>query len=173
MASLNAVASAACDLPFEVPASRWDPGVLLAGIALDTDRRARHGAFVEAAQLFDHGHFNVSNAEAAATDPQQSLVLEHGYATLHATGVNRSVLLGSGAGVAVGIYATEFVQILAQSPLRRSVYASTNALSVACGRVSFALGLHGPCASFETACSASLVAIPSAAAAAQCVSRST
>ena len=30
--------------------------------------------------------------------------------------------------------------------------------SVTCGRVSFVFGLHGPCASFDTACSASLVA---------------
>ena len=29
---------------------------------------------------------------------------------------------------------------------------------MACGRVSFSLGLHGPCAAFNTACSASLVA---------------
>ena len=32
------------------------------------------------------------------------------------------------------------------------------ACSVTCGRVSFVLGLQGPCASYDTACSASLVA---------------
>ena len=57
----------------------------------------------------------------------------------------------------------EYFQIIAKTPLCRSVYASTNALSVACGRVSFALGMQGPCATFETACSASLVACHSAA----------
>ena len=40
-------------------------------------------------------------------------------------------------------------------------------LSIACGRVSFVLGMQGPCASYETACSASLVACHSAARALQ------
>ena len=97
-------------------------------------------------------------------DPQQRLVLEHGYAALAAAGSRRAALLGSGTGVAVGIYATEYLQVIARSPLSRSVYASTGAsLAIACGRVSFVLGMHGPCASFETACSASLVAGHSAA----------
>eukprot|EP00966_Prymnesium_polylepis_P000873 19872-Prymnesium_polylepis.1 len=110
----------------------------------------------------------MSLAEAAATDPQQRLILECGYAALHANGLRRAELLGGGTGVAVGIYSTEFAQLLAQSPRGRSVYASTGAsLSIACGRVSFVLGLHGPCASYDTACSASFVACHSAACALQ------
>eukprot|EP00966_Prymnesium_polylepis_P159090 3676726-Prymnesium_polylepis.1 len=78
-------------------------------------------------------------------------------------GLHRGQLLGSVTGVAVGIWNTEFAQVLAQTPRGRSVYASTGAtLSIACGRVSFVLGLQGPCATFETACSASLVACHSA-----------
>merc|ERR1711965_283190 len=84
-----------------------------------------------------------------------------------ASAFDRATLNGSGAGVALGIYATEFAQLIAGSPLGRSVYATANSLSIASGRVSFALGLHGPCASFETACSASLVAAHSAARALQ------
>jgi thioesterase domain-containing protein len=62
-------------------------------------------------------------------------------------------------GVAVGITLTEFSTILAASAAGRSPYASTGAvLSVASGRLSYALGLHGPCAAFETACSSALVA---------------
>ena len=39
-------------------------------------------------------------------------------------------------------------------------YAMTAVGSAACaGRISFVLGMQGPCASFETACSASLVAL--------------
>lgn len=91
-------------------------------------------------------------------DPQHRLVLERGYASLHASGSSKPSLMGSLVGVAVGIYATEFALLIAETPLGRSVYASTNTLSVACGRVSFVLGLHGQCASFDTACSASLVA---------------
>ena len=100
-------------------------------------------------------------------DPQQRVMLEGGYASLHASSFDKATLNGSGTGVALGIYATEFATLLAGSPLGCSVYASTNALSIASGRVSFALGLQGPCASFETACSASLVACHSAARALQ------
>merc|ERR1712091_363311 len=95
-------------------------------------------------------------------DPQQRLLLESGYVALHESTLDKATLHGSGTGVALGIYATEFAQMLAHSPLGRSVYATANSLSIASGRVSFALGLHGPCASFETACSASLVACHSA-----------
>ena len=163
MATMARFASSASDLVSEVPVSRWNaahpPVELPPGVA----SRARHGAFVDGAQLFDHGAFHISLAEAAAADPQQRLVLEHGYAALHAMGSTKDTLLGSGTGAAVGIYATEFAQVLASGPLASSVYASTGAsLSVACGRMSFTLGVHGPCASFETACSASLVACHSA-----------
>ena len=100
-------------------------------------------------------------------DPQQRVLLEGVYVALHASSFDKATLNGCGAGVALGIYATEFGHLLAGSPLGRSVYASTNSLSIASGRVSFALGLQGPCASFETACSASLVAGHSAARALQ------
>ena len=54
---------------------------------------------------------------------------------------------------------SEFGSVLLGMPAGRSVYASTgSSCSVTCGRVSFALRLHGPCASYDTACSASLVA---------------
>ena len=119
---------------------------------------ARHGAFVTSAELFDHGRFAISRSEANAMDPQQRLLLESSYAALRSSNRDMAALSGSGTGVALGIYATEFAQLLAGSPLGRSVYATSNSLAVASGRVSFALGLHGPCASFETACSASLVA---------------
>merc|ERR1711965_1175790 len=84
-----------------------------------------------------------------------------------ASSFDRATLNGSGTGVALGIYATEFAQLIAGSPLGRSVYATANSLAIASGRVSFVLGLQGPCASFETACSASLVAAHSGARALQ------
>ena len=144
------------------PASRWDAEHVPPGIKPDVADRTRHGAFVQDATFYDNARFAISPAEATAMDPQQRLLLETGYTTLHASGRDKAALSGSGTGVAVGIYATEFLRVLEQSALGRSVYAAANALSIASGRVSFALGLHGPCASFETACSASLVSCHSA-----------
>ena len=54
---------------------------------------------------------------------------------LHASGVDKATLHGSGTGVALGICATEFAQLLAGSPLGRSVYATSNSLAIASGRV--------------------------------------
>ena len=160
--ALARIATSACDMVSSVPMSRWDVKHVPEGINEDIARRTRHGAFVWAVEHFDNRSFGVSPAEAVAMDPQQRHLLEDGYVALHASGRHRVVLNGSGAGVAVGIYQMEYAQILADSPLGCSVYLTQNALSIASGRVSFALGLHGPCASFETACSASLVACHSA-----------
>ena len=46
--------------------------------------RARHGAFIFGAEAFDSGRFAISPAETSAMDPQQLLLLEGGFAALHA-----------------------------------------------------------------------------------------
>ena len=125
-----------------------------------------HGGLIASPHVFDHAAFGVSHAEAAATDPQQRLLLEQGYEALHATGRTRIVLTGTDASVVVGIYALDFAAVLASGEGGKSVYAATGAsCSIASGRVSYILGLHGPCLSVDTACSAALVAAQAAAAA--------
>ena len=152
-----------------VPATRWVLEALVDVSALSAVQAAcvQHGGFVAHAERFDCVRFGVSRAEASAMDPQQRLLLEVGYEALHGAGARRSSLLGGVEGVFVGIERPDWA--LAQPPTaRRSVYAVTgDNVSVAAGRLSFVLGLQGPCASFETACSASLVACHSAARALQ------
>ena len=70
MAALRRATSAAYDMLAEVPASRWDADDAPSDLEASVTRRARHGAFVDAPQLFDHASFSVSLAEAAAMDPQ-------------------------------------------------------------------------------------------------------
>eukprot|EP00964_Phaeocystis_antarctica_P007649 scaffold4136_cov60-Phaeocystis_antarctica.AAC.1 len=92
-------------------------------------------------------------------DPQQRLLLERGYEALHAAGLRRAELLGSATGVFLGICSNDFADVLKASPAGRSVYAATGSShSVAAGRLSYVLGLQGPCVSFDTACSSALVA---------------
>ena len=92
-------------------------------------------------------------------DPCQRLVLEFGYAALHDARLDRTALGGSLTGVFLGFAGTEFAQLLAASPAGGSVYAATgSSASIAAGRLSYALGLHGPCVSYDTACSAALAA---------------
>ena len=85
-------------------------------------------------------------------DPQQRLLVELGYAALHASSQRRVTLMGGDSGVFVGIERPDWA--LAQpSSVRSSVYAVTgDNVSVAAGRISFVLGLQGPCSSVDTAC---------------------
>ena len=155
------VAAAGADTVSEVPAERWELEplpVAPSAVAL----RVRHGGFVRGAERFDHRCFGLSVAEAVTMDPQQRLVLEQGYAALHAARCDRAALLGSATGVALGIYSTSFNAVLASGPHAQSVYAATaSSLSIASGRLSYVLGLQGPCLAIDTACSASLVALHS------------
>jgi acyl transferase domain-containing protein len=94
-------------------------------------------------------------------DPQQRLLLEAGYEALHGGGKQKPSLLGSSGGVWVGIERPDWalLQASAAAP-HQSAYAVTgDSQSVAGGRLSFALGLHGPCVSVDTACSSALVAV--------------
>ena len=162
MTALGSINHCGCDLLCVIPASRWDVEEAagnLHGSPPEVKSRVQHGAFLCGADLFEHSFFSTSGAEAVAMDPQQRQLLERGYSALHGAGIVRSTLLGSGAAVNVGQWASEFGSVLLSTPAGRSVYASTGfSCSVTCGRVSFVLGLQGPCASFDTACSASLVA---------------
>ena len=86
-------------------------------------------------------------------------MLETGYEATHSTGMRRAELLGRNMGVFVGIMNTDFVALGGSS----SVYAATSTqISIAAGRLAFALGTQGPCVSIDTACSSALVALESA-----------
>ena len=162
MSALRQANNCGRDLLSIIPAARWDveqAALDLYGMATEVVSRVRHGGFFRGAELFEHSAFNVSAAEAAAMDPQQRLLLERGYASLYGAGMTKNTLLGSITAVNVGQWASEFGGVLLRSAAGRSVYASTgSSCSVTCGRVSFTLGLQGPCSSYDTACSASLVA---------------
>ena len=123
---------------------------------------AAHDYLLVRPQLFDHRIFALATDEARNIDPQQRHVLEQSYASLHASGSSRTAVHGRSLGVAVGIWRTEFAMLQSMASCT-SVYTQMNvSISVASGRVSFALGLHGPCSSIDTACSSSLVACHSA-----------
>ena len=54
--------------------------------------RTRHGAFISGAVAFDNARFAISSAEAGAMDPQQRVLLEGGYAALHASSFDLSLI---------------------------------------------------------------------------------
>ena len=97
-------------------------------------------------------------------DPQQNLVLSVGYGVL-CQGANfnqaesrtgRNSFTNSNIGVFVGVEASGLSVLNHNS----SVFsASGGALSVTAGRLSFSLGLVGPCYSIDAACASSLAAL--------------
>jgi len=149
----------------EVPAARWPIDEYF-----DSDPDApgmmstRSGGFLDEIDKFDPAFFGIAPREAAAMDPQQRLLLEVSWEALENAGLAPTSLVGSRTGVYVGICSGDYLQLLlGRGASSIDVYlASGNAPSVASGRLSYVLGLQGPCMTIDTSCSASLVAIHSA-----------
>jgi len=113
----------------------------------------------------DRRAFGISIAEARSLDPQQNLTLSVGYEALHRGGefasstsstAARATLTNSSVGVFVGVEASG---LSARGQDTNVFSASGGALSVTSGRLSYSLGLVGPCYSIDTACASTLAAL--------------
>lgn len=151
----------------EVPKERWDWEAYY-----DPDPEAagkmytRWGGFIDGIDQFDPAFFSISPREAANMDPQQRLLLEVAWEALEHAGQRAGELAGSATGVFVGISSNDFASLFKSGGTIEQVnpYIGTGtAFSVAAGRLSYSLGLQGPCISIDTACSSSLVAVHLAA----------
>jgi len=119
------------------------------------------GLLTHAVETFDPGFFGISPREARALDPQQRLLLEVAWEALEDAGIVPPSLKQSRTGVFIGACANDYADIGARLPsAEQDAYLTTgNMLSIAAGRLSYTLGLQGPCLTLDTACSSSLVAI--------------
>jgi acyl transferase domain-containing protein len=148
----------------EVPPERWDLGAFY-----DADREApgkmytRHGGFLGGAiDGFDPRFFGIAPREAANLDPQHRLLLEVSWEALEHAGVAPPRLAGSQTGVFVGLFLDEYAQqrYYRDDPEHIDTYRGLGVLrSMATGRLSYLLGLHGPSMQLDTACSSSLLAV--------------
>jgi acyl transferase domain-containing protein len=151
------------DAVTEVPKERWDvdkyfdPNPDAPGKSY-----TRWGAFIQNVDRFDAAFFGVSPREAVSLDPQQRLLLEVTWESLEHAGIAPATLAGSQTAVYVGITTHDYAMELAEAMGSRNGDAYTpsgTAHSVAAGRLSYVLGLHGPNVAIDTACSSSLVAM--------------
>jgi acyl transferase domain-containing protein len=145
----------------EIPADRW-PLADWFDEGTDTPGKmyTRFGGFLNEVDRFDADFFGIAPVEAAAMDPQQRLVLELAWEGLEDAGHAPSSLAGTRAGVYLGIANGDYGRALFSRPDQIDPYFSVGtAFSVAAGRVSYVLGLHGPAVAVDTACSSSLVSL--------------
>jgi acyl transferase domain-containing protein/acyl carrier protein len=152
------------DAVMDVPDDRWDmdeyydpnpdqPGKIY----------TRKGGFLtEPVDQFDPQFFGISAREAISLDPQQRLLLEVSWEALEQAHYSQERLTNSKTGVFVGICGNEYSKMLWESgglEQADAFSATGNALSIAAGRLSYALGLKGPSLAIDTACSSALVAV--------------
>lgn len=118
-----------------------------------------HGG-VDGIAGFDAEFFGIGAHEAAAMDPQQRILLEVTREALDHAAVPATSLAGTRTGVFVGISGNEYAHLTTADPAAVDAWTAPGAaMSVASGRLSYALDLRGPSLSVDTACSSSLVAV--------------
>ncbi len=147
----------------DIPAGRWNLDA-----CYDPDPAApgkmyvRKGGFLDGVELFDPQFFGIAPREAPAIDPQQRLLLEIAWETLENAGETPERLARQGTGVFIGVSNCDYARVQGQPRSAGDIDAYTaagTAVSVAAGRLSYFLGLHGPCLAVDTACSSSLAAV--------------
>ena len=110
---------------------------------------------------FEPAFFGISPREARSMDPQQRLLLEVAWEALEDAGIPPLSLKQSRSGVFVAACTDDYATLVERQPAsEKDAYATTGSmLSILAGRLSYTLGLQGPCFTIDTACSSSLVAI--------------
>ncbi|CAM4397050.1 Mycocerosic acid synthase [Mycobacterium basiliense] len=149
------------DLVTEIPAERWDadnyydpePGVPGRTVS-------RWGGFIDDIAGFDAEFFGISEREATSIDPQHRILLETSWEAIEHAGLDPASLSGSATSVYTGLTHEDYLVLTKGAGGLASPYVVTGLNnSVASGRISYALGLHGPAMTFDTACSSGLMAV--------------
>ncbi|KAF2004767.1 ketoacyl-synt-domain-containing protein [Amniculicola lignicola CBS 123094] len=140
----------------KLPESRWSANALRR-----TSGRTFWGNFLHDADAFDHKFFKASSRAAAAMDPQQRLLLQAAYQAVGSSGLFNDNSPRDDVGCYVGVATTDYHDNIASH--KPSAFSALGELrAFLCGRISHYFGWTGPSMTFDTACSASAVAIDAA-----------
>ena len=155
------------DATGEIPKSRWDADEYYdENFDAPGKMATRWGGFVDGVDEFDPQFFGITPREAQGIDPQQRLLLEVAWESLEHAGLSPERMRGSATGVFIGIGATDYAKVAAQSEdyidLIDAHVGTGNALSIAANRISYLFDFHGPSLAIDTACSSALVGVHSA-----------
>lgn len=149
------------DLITEIPPDRWDvdeyydpePGVPGRSVS-------KWGAFLDDVGGFDSEFFGINEREATAMDPQHRLLLETSWEAVEHAGLSPARLAGSRTGVYVGLTHDDYILVAADAHALEGAYGFLgNNYSMASGRIAYAMDLHGPAITLDTACSSGLVSV--------------
>jgi len=145
----------------EVPADRFDQHAFYdPDPAVPGKMNTRWGGFLEQVDQFDPNFFGISPREALSMDPQQRLLLEVTWEALQDGGQVPERLVGTQAGVFIGIATNDYGRMQWDDLERIDAYSGTgNAMSIAANRISYVFDFRGPSLAIDTACSSSLVAV--------------
>ena len=148
----------------EIPKSRWEIDRYYApNPDVPGKIGTRRGGFIgQPIDRFDALFFGISPREARSMDPQQRMLLEVAWETLEHAGFAPDEVANTQTGVYVGMTTQDYLLNQANriDPNDIDAYHTTGGvLNAAVGRISYILGLHGPCMAVDTACSSSLVSI--------------
>ncbi|MEV3993762.1 SDR family NAD(P)-dependent oxidoreductase [Streptomyces sp. NPDC049837] len=117
------------------------------------------------AALTDHGSFDaeffgMTARQAAATDPQQRLVLELGWEALEHAAIVPARLAGTRTGVFVGVASDDWAALTGAASTEPDGHtAAGRHRAMTANRLSHHLGLRGPSIAVDSAQSSSLVAV--------------
>ncbi|OIK29529.1 type I polyketide synthase [Streptomyces malaysiense] len=118
------------------------------------------GGFVRDVDRFDAAFFSISPKEAPYIDPQQRLALQTAWEALEHAGIDPTSLRHGDTGVFMGVTTLDYIfESTDLAPADLDGYLAPGlSHSAVSGRMSFFLGLRGPCMTVDTTCSSSLTA---------------
>ncbi|MFF8643068.1 beta-ketoacyl synthase N-terminal-like domain-containing protein [Streptomyces sp. NPDC015345] len=118
------------------------------------------GGFLRDVDRFDAAFFSVSPKEAPYIDPQQRLALQTAWEALEHAGIDPTSLRHGDTGVFMGVTTLDYIfESTDLAPADVDGYLAPGLThSAVSGRLSYFLGLRGPCMTVDTTCSSSLTA---------------